>query len=531
MAYLALARKYRPQSYEEVVGQELTTQTLKNALSLKKLHHAYLFTGPRGIGKTTIARLFAKSLNCQNGPTPTPCNQCSSCQEIMEGRSMDVLEIDGASNTSVDDVRELRDGIQYMASGGKYKVYIIDEVHMLSNAAFNALLKTLEEPPPHVIFIFATTEAGKLPLTILSRLLRFDFRRHRSEEIKTQLEKICQKEAIQIDAAALMKMAREATGSMRDALSLLDQAIASVNGELITGAFIEKLLGLTSQTQVNGLMEALLKKEATQALSILDTLFAAGDDLRRLSLTLMQGFHDLLLFKTTSDFSLLTDKSDDEKEMIQKLACLGASADFERLFELSLRNYQELQRTPLPKAHFEVFLIRMSQSLPVESLDRILEKLERMETSTPKTPEKKTPPPVLQAKVSSETEIRAENQAPTGTWEDFVKFVSRTKPQISSMLGQGTLLLFAWPTVELGFTKNSVYAEFFKDAERKTQLGLLAKQFFTQELHFRFKDLEPLAAPAPTDWKKEPLVAEAMSIFPGSAAMVVPVQSGSKNNL
>ncbi|MBU4053265.1 MAG: DNA polymerase III subunit gamma/tau, partial [Proteobacteria bacterium] len=232
MSYLVLARKYRPQSFEDVVGQEHVTRTLTNAISMGRVHHAVLFSGPRGTGKTTVARILAKALNCEQGPTKTPCNVCSSCVEITSGSGVDVFEIDGASNNSVDQVRELRDNSKYMPAHSRYKIYIIDEVHMLSIAAFNALLKILEEPPAHVLFFFATTEPQKIPLTILSRCQRHDFKRIDAKDTMAQLKKLCEMEGFHIDVESLAIIAREAGGGMRDALSLLDQLMASAEGDL-----------------------------------------------------------------------------------------------------------------------------------------------------------------------------------------------------------------------------------------------------------------------------------------------------------
>ncbi|MEO7425089.1 MAG: DNA polymerase III subunit gamma/tau [Fibrobacteria bacterium] len=260
MAYLAMARKWRPKNFEDMVGQDHIAQTIRNAIEGKRISHAYLFTGTRGVGKTTSARILAKALNCKNGPTPIPCDKCENCKSVNNGSSMDVLEIDGASNNSVDNIRELREQVNYAPMNGTYKIYVIDEVHMLSKSAFNALLKTLEEPPPHVVFIFATTEANKLPHTILSRVQRFDFKRISEQNIRERLEYICAQEGIKPEREALEAIARKADGSMRDALSLFDQVYAFSGADLSLEA-ARKVLGLPRDGMFDGLLRALIQHD------------------------------------------------------------------------------------------------------------------------------------------------------------------------------------------------------------------------------------------------------------------------------
>ncbi len=275
MAYLAMARKWRPRNFEEMVGQDHIAQTIRNAIDGKRISHAYLFTGTRGVGKTTSARILAKALNCEKGPTPTPCDACDNCKAVNNGSSMDVLEIDGASNNSVDNIRDLREQVKYAPMHGGYKIYIIDEVHMLSKAAFNALLKTLEEPPPHVVFIFATTESGKVPHTILSRVQRFDFKRISEPDIRQRLEFICAQEAIQPEREALEAMARKADGSMRDALSLFDQVYAYSGAELTFEA-ARKVLGIPRESLFDDLINALIRHDQKACFDILENAHREG---------------------------------------------------------------------------------------------------------------------------------------------------------------------------------------------------------------------------------------------------------------
>jgi DNA polymerase-3 subunit gamma/tau len=296
VSYRVFARKYRPQRFEEVVGQEHITQTLQNAIKGNRLAQAYLFVGPRGVGKTSTARILAKALNCQNGPTDNPCGVCDACVEIAEGRSLDVLEIDGASNNSVESIRTLRENAAYAPARGPYKVYLIDEVHMLTTAAFNALLKTLEEPPEHVKFLFATTEAQKVPATILSRCQRFDLRRLTPELIANHLLFIAKSEEITLEPAASDAIARGADGALRDAESMLDQVVAFC-GTTITAADVHQVFGFTPRETLLQLAQALLGRDTTTALALVKAQSEAGKDLSRLLADLIGLLRDILISK------------------------------------------------------------------------------------------------------------------------------------------------------------------------------------------------------------------------------------------
>jgi DNA polymerase-3 subunit gamma/tau len=298
VSYRVFARKYRPQTFDEVVGQEHITRTLQNAVASNRLAQAYLFVGPRGIGKTSTARILAKALNCVEGPTTTPCGVCDACREITEGRSLDVIEIDGASNNGVENIRDLRDNAAYAPARGPFKIYLIDEVHMLSTGAFNALLKTLEEPPPHVKFIFATTEAQKLPATITSRCQRFDLRRIPAKAIARHLAFIAGKEKIDLDPAAADAIARGAEGGLRDAESMLDQMVAFC-GTRITAADVMDVFGFTAMETVTALAERIFDHDATGALAIVSEQSEAGKDISRLTAELISHLRDLLITQAT----------------------------------------------------------------------------------------------------------------------------------------------------------------------------------------------------------------------------------------
>ncbi len=294
MDYQVSARKYRPGTFDDVIGQPHVVQTLVNSITTKRIAQAYLFSGTRGVGKTTVARILAKALNCERGPTGTPCGTCSNCLEIAQGTSVDVMEIDGASNTSVDDVREIRENVKFAAFRGKYRVYIIDEVHMLSNSAFNALLKTLEEPPPHVVFIFATTEIHKIPATILSRCQHYNFRRIARTEIVERLRHVVNQDKIVIEERSLMALARASEGSMRDGLSLLDQAVA-FGGKTIVHADLEALLGAVPQELVRAMIQAITAQESAPALRVLAQLLDQGHDLRAYCAEVVEYLRNMLV--------------------------------------------------------------------------------------------------------------------------------------------------------------------------------------------------------------------------------------------
>ncbi|MEB3701361.1 DNA polymerase III subunit gamma/tau [Candidatus Bealeia paramacronuclearis] len=378
--YQVLARKYRPTKLSELIGQELLATVLRKGIESGRLGHAFILTGIRGTGKTTTARIMARALNCtgpdgKSGPTPEPCGICPSCVAIATDRHMDVIEIDAASRTSVEDIREIIEAARYKAISARYKIYIIDEVHMLSKSAFNALLKTLEEPPSHVKFIFATTEIHKVPQTILSRCLRFDLRRIDIETLKTHFAAICQKEGIAFEEVALFLIARAAEGSARDGLSLLDQAITrATNGETqayLKASDVQEMLGLMDFGPLYALFENLAQGEIQKAISQLREMIGQGADPVALLKDFMNIVHHLTLLKATPDLELLNVPFAEEKERLRGLSQNLAVPALTRLWQALLKGYQEILSSPHPIQALEMLLVRISylSSLPpLESL-------------------------------------------------------------------------------------------------------------------------------------------------------------------
>jgi DNA polymerase III subunit gamma/tau len=373
VSYEVFARKYRPQTFDDLVGQAHVSRTLKNAVAQNRLAHAYLFVGPRGIGKTSTARILAKSLNCVKGPTVTPCGECDNCREIAAGNSLDVIEIDGASNNSVEDVRQLRENVRYAPAKGRYKIYLIDEVHMLSAAAFNALLKTLEEPPEHVKFIFATTEPQKVLPTILSRCQRFDLHRIPANLIAKHLQFIAGKEKISVEPAAAHAIARGAEGGLRDAESMLDQLVAFC-GEKISENDVLDVFGFTSEQTVVDLTGRILRGGTPSAIDLLHQQSEAGKDMMRLMSDLIAYLRDLLVFKAKPDAL----KEDVESDVQTSLAAHAELVTTDRLLELVdqfAAAEGRMKWAPNKKLHFEVAIIKAIQSLGQATLDEVIEKL------------------------------------------------------------------------------------------------------------------------------------------------------------
>jgi len=355
MSYQVLARKWRPANFEEIVGQEHVLRAMINALDTQRLHHAYLFTGTRGVGKTTLARILAKCLNCEAGISSKPCGSCHACTEIAEGRFVDLIEVDAASRTKVDDTRELLDNVQYAPSAGRFKVYLIDEVHMLSKHSFNALLKTLEEPPPHVKFLLATTDPQKLPVTVLSRCLQFNLKRVPEDLITAHLQKLLEAESVEFDVPALRHLAHAAEGSLRDALSLLDQGIAFGNGE-VRDADIGQMLGSISRTHLNSLMAAVASGDANHVMSDVAELASLSPDYDAVLAAMITLLHDLALSQHVPE-SLEMHGLDVHE--LSEIAAQMLPEDIQLYYEIAVRARRDLSLVPDPRHGLEMALLRM----------------------------------------------------------------------------------------------------------------------------------------------------------------------------
>lgn len=372
MSYEVIARKWRPQSFNEIVGQSHITQTLTNSLRNDRLPHAILLTGPRGTGKTSSARILAKSIRCEDAVDFVPCNQCSSCLEISHGHNINVIEIDGASNNGVDAIRELRETVGYRPSSGKYKIYIIDEVHMLSTSAFNALLKTLEEPPEHVVFMMATTDAHKIPQTILSRCQRFDFRKIPTRQISEHLEKICTSLQVHADSKALWLIARQGDGSMRDAQSLLDQVISFSGGEVLSSAKVTDILGLTDREVLNETLEGLAHRDPGKILNVIAKLGQTGVEPKLFCEDLLELLRHLILLKAAGgQGNVFIDLPDSELAFLAELSPAASEEDFHLLFDMLLKGIQDVVRSTSSQIVLEVVLLRMAAAPRIIDLEEL----------------------------------------------------------------------------------------------------------------------------------------------------------------
>ena len=498
-----MARKWRPQVFEDVAGQDHVIRTLQNAVKLDRIAHAFIFSGPRGVGKTSVARILAKALNCEQGPTPTPCQVCTHCREITDGIALDVNEIDGASNRGIDEIRALRDNIKFLPASSRFKVYIIDEVHMLSREAFNALLKTLEEPPPHVVFIFATTETHKIPATILSRCQCFDFRRISLKQIGDNLRKIAAAEGIEISDKGLAWIAAAGDGSMRDSQSIFDQ-IVSYAGTAIADQNVEEILGLTDRRFVIAIAEAVLDRNAAQCLKLIDEGYYAGLDMQVFYQMLVDHFRNLVLTKVVAGAEGITEMTQEDWSKLQEQTGKVSRETLQRLLEILMAEEETMRRTQSPRLVLEMALTRMAHLAPLIPIDEILARMASLERSLmsgavatvenskvqlrPVTEIKGpgdsgVPMPIAAVREQAVTgygageKARAANAKGDQSWEGFKAFVKQSNPPLWSKLDPGQMLSRENDRLTVCFPKTYV---FFEDIEKhqKEVLSELARSFF-----------------------------------------------------
>ena len=454
MDFQVSARKWRPQKFSELIGQEHIVRTLRNAIELNKISHAYLFSGTRGVGKTTTARILAKAINCAKGPIPEPCDECNFCQEITLGNSIDVREIDGASNNSVAEARELIETIRYAASASRYKVYIIDEVHMLSKSAFNALLKTLEEPPPKVVFLFATTELSKIPETILSRCQCFEFKPLSHRQIIGQLEIICGQEGIQADGLSLEKIAKTGAGSMRDAQSLLDQVIAYC-GNKIENDSVEEILGVVGRTTLEKLVESLIKKDPIKLIEIVQEIITDGKDLNFLCRDLAEYLRNLMMVKLSNKPEAFLDIQVCNLQILQDQSKAFHVDELQQMFSVLSRTEAEMKRSSLAEMIFEMSILRLADIRPFHRIDDMIEAINSFKEEA-KLPVALPITPVNSVKdkpINRESVELPRNQRSdlSSNWEQIKQEICARKTVFNHYLAQCKVLAFNEASLDLGF--------------------------------------------------------------------------------
>lgn len=529
MSYLVLARKWRPQTFEDLVGQETICRILKNAIAQNKVAHAYIFSGPRGVGKTTTARILAKALNCANGPTPDPCGKCPSCTAISDSSSIDVLEIDGASNNSVNDIRDLRERVRYAPSEGRYKVYIIDEAHMLSTSAFNALLKTLEEPPPHVIFVLATTEPKKIPLTVLSRCQHLPFRRISGQKIKERLKFISNSDGIKVTDPALEMIARAADGSMRDSLTILDQ-IASFS-EDITVAEIKDLLGLTDIETLSKITSAIIEGDRKGIINLIAELTNTGTDLKALIKDLLKFIRNLLIAKITDETEDIIDLSEEELNAINRLKAKTTQEHTAIILSELIKAEPSIRSAFYPRIALEMTLIRLSLLSHLKSVSEALKIIQELGDNSQKTAKDSLTNEKIDSQHSEDTSPSLQHSstpalqhAPlSDIWNAVLKKIDETNHPLYSKLSEGNVS-FDDNQIKIVFNGGlSVHAESVK--ENIPLIKNIIKKISGRDIQINIDALK-VKAITKKDLKEKalnnPIVREALELFEGRIVDVIP---------
>ncbi|MGD0585064.1 MAG: DNA polymerase III subunit gamma/tau [Oryzomonas sp.] len=558
MSYVVLARKYRPQTFSELTGQEHVSRTLQNAIDTGRVAHAFLFTGARGVGKTSSARILAKTLNCEQGMTTEPCNACPICKEITDGTSTDVFEIDGASNTGVDDVRDLRDNIKYLPSHSRYKIFIIDEVHMLSTSAFNALLKTLEEPPAHVKFIFATTEPHKVPVTILSRCQRFDFKRILLPKLIERLRFIAGEEGISISDAALAMIARKGDGSMRDSLSVFDQVLAFC-GNSVSDEDVATMIGAVDRRLLADISGAVFAGDTQGVLAGVKRVDGVGYNMRQFCQEMIDHFRNLLVIRSVKSPGEILDLAEAELEELRRQGEGFSAQEIQRRLTLLLKAETEMAYATFPRLILEMALLKAATLVPVIPIQDVLEKLKSLETGAVHTPvlpwdaarpatpaapaERPEPsrgeqPPRLAAETRQQPPPPPQLRGGYADWERFVAFSVEKRPANGSVLEHGSPLKLEQGQMEIGFPVG-YYLNMAQDADFIAEIRALAQEFTGHETVVRIKSITPETGEPPQslaekkksdnerlmeELKREvaehPVISEAARIFGGTVTEI-----------
>ena len=497
MGYQVTARRWRPQTFDDIVEQQHVTRTLKNAIQLDRVAHAYLFSGTRGVGKTTMARLLAKALNCEQGPTVQPCNACQSCREITQGSYLDIIEIDGASNRGIDEIRDLREQLRYLPSGGRYKIYIIDEVHMLTKEAFNALLKTLEEPPPHVVFVFATTELEKIPLTIVSRCQCFEFKRVSLAGISAQLAAITESEGVSISPGSLSHIAHAAEGSMRDGQSLLDQVIAFCGTE-VQDDDVRQLLGHVGIESLAACLDALFRQDAEGALRTVGQLQMDGYETGGIMKALLEGLRHLIVLKTVAQPESLIPLSGPDLAELRRVADAVSTEEIYGHFHTLSSAEASLRHAGSPMLVLEMALVRMACIGRVQSLQSVLDYLEQAGAAPAAAP---VPYAAAPAEGAPEPETTvAESPADAGPeitpsgeddrWRGLRERVAQKRPRLIGSLEKAVVVSSEETRLTIGLRERDMFnLGLLRDPENLAAMREIGQELFGPDFQFAVDSL------------------------------------------